>query len=753
MADITNDFYSVNGKEKYGNISIPYASKLLSEIIEFLNRGGVDHNTLFTNIDTFKKFIKYPINKDIEENLEKLRRMFEIQSDDTIKKMSFGDPLFRNQINIENLLGIVRHHLTIENEFLAKIIIGKTVDENEIIQSIEMIETLISNANELIGLVQKSLNAINDVTIRDFSKINIEKSNCSREKLMFEGMRQLIEKNKELNELRIKLDLFKKAGKLSVLWEDLKKLIIELEKKYQEYGVNNEKDLLEMLEYIKRLIANLISIGYILEGTDGQLSLEDIIIRVYNNVIRPIMSIPPSPKIDNDVTEIVQKMYAIKDSLPIHIKNMTRIQSEQEVGHHMRRYLDSYCSYVHKHQNTINKKYIDSMGELCRMFGNSGENITPNVNSKCCSLAKSCCSGFKTSKSRITLKMVEDSLAPLFTRHDILSIPRADRDDVFMYVWHHLGLGNIFELYKEYFMTQTTIDLINRIKSIKILDLDKEISSIDRFLELYYILIDKIKRLKDLIKLLEGTSIEEIERRIAVLQTEISQLDIKHRQLIGEIEDDLTKTIIIFEQLIREMVDINKFYQGFDSASVIYNDKLSLFFDVKSRSMKGGVLGENIPSIRYPLNEFIDLLNADVSKSIASHDRLMLYCQRSAILKSRYALLYNRLRQYNKCVIDVVLFNLYKLTTFRDVLSEKIMIKRFVGIDEMKKMKRMIDELISSNDEKKNQYAVIIDISGRLFDSFFKNVTKLHDSDCVDIKLTNYIIDFILVINFCKKIV
>lgn len=742
MADIINDFQSVNGKEKYGNISIPYASKLLSEIIDFLNRGGIDHNTLFTNIDTFRKFIKYPIDKDTEENLEKLRKMFDVQSDDTTKRMSFGDPLFRNQINIENLLSIVKHHLTIENEFLAKIMVGKTVDENEVARSTEIIEESILNTNELIGLVQKSINSINIITMRDFSSINVEKASCSRETLMFEGIQQLINKNKELNELRIKLDLFKKAGDLGVLKEDLNKLIIELEKKYKEYGVSNEKDLRDLIEYIRRLILKLISIGYIQEGIDGKLSLEDIIIRVYNNVIRPIMNIPASKTIDNNVPEIVKKMYAIKDSLPT--RNMTKSQSEQQVGHHMRRYLDSYCSYVHKHQATINQKYIDSMGELCRMFGNSGENITPNVNSKCCSLAKQCCGSFKSSKFRITLKMIEDNLAPLFTRQEILSIPRADRDDVFMYVWHQLGLDDIFGTYKEYFMSQTTIDMISRFKTIKILDLDKEIEMIDRILDQYYELIEKINRLKDLIKLLEGTSIGELERRIAILQTEVSQLDLKHKRLIEEIEADLTKTITIFEQLIREMVDINKFYQSFDVTLVMYNDKLNQFFDVKTRNMNGGT--------RYQLKEFIELLNTDVSKSIAAHDKLMLYCRRSAILKSRYTLLYNRLRQYNKCVIDVVLFNLYKLTTFRDVILEKIVINRFIGIDELKKMKRSVDELISSNDEKKNKYAVIADISGKLFDSFFKKVTKLHDSDCVDIGLTNYIIDFILVINFCKKL-
>jgi hypothetical protein len=393
----------------------------------------------------------------------------------------------------------------------------------------------------------------------------------------------------------------------------------------------------------------------------------------------------------------------------------------------------------------VNPKYIAMMKNICKILGNFSANITPDQQ------IKQCCGSFESPKL-ITLKMIEDDLVPLCTEQTMLQVKAVDSDIMFMYVWHQLDLNDILRAYERYFMTPTMSDIVGRFKTMKITDLVEEITMIGKIPKRYHDLIENINRLKDLIKLSEGTNIEQLKKRVDSLQSDISQLDIKHKQLLKEIEADLTKTIEIFEQSIREMVDINKFYQNFDITSAIYSNELNQFFDVKTKNMSGGDLGSNIVSTKYSLNNFIELLNADISKSIAAHDKLMLYCQKSAILKSRYTLLYNKLRQYNKSVIDIVLFNLYKLTTFRDIISEKMVINRFIKIDELKEMKILVDGLILNDDKRKNKYAVVIGIASKLFDSFFEKVKNLHDSDCIDIGLTNYIIDFILIINFCKKL-
>lgn len=66
--------------------------------------------------------------------------------------------------------------------------------------------------------------------------------------------------------------------------------------------------------------------------------------------------------------------------------------------------------------------------------------------------------------------------------------------------------------------------------------------------------------------------------------------------------------------------------------------------------------------------------------------------------------MYNKLRQYNKMIVELIWFNLFKLITIRDIIDGKIKLKRYIDFHTLQTLMKNLDNISASRDK----YGLII---------------------------------------------
>ena len=733
MDDITKDFNDDNGREKYGNISIPYAIELLDEIINSLTNGTDAGRLLTVDINTLKRMIKYQIDADTKEQLEKIYVMNIPKSDDTTKHMSFGDPIFRNQINIGELIKIVEQHLKIENNFIASFIktnsgtvqgTNVSLDESELTNNIDNIDKYIIATERILGIIQKSINNCSKITSKDYSDVKIVISNCSDGNVSFGGLQQLIDSREELKYYQTIMDIQKEKGDITIIKKEIEKLNDELKSKYEMFNAKDEKELFDNVAKLSKLIGKLIEFNYMRKDIDEKMSFDHLIVYIYNHIICKIMKRP----VENDAYKIIRIMRQIRDTSQI-----TDAEIDEKFKPIINKCLSSYCGWLKKNVRA-DEKHKDRVKELCGFFQKIGETS-----------GMECCKGTAIRKDKITLKILENTIVFLVSTEILGKIIKPDDGIIiFMYLWYHIGIGDIVETYEENFVDKKHInEMTIKFQKNDIMDLQKEVGDISQMKGIIEELRRKISDLTESLKIISAFTPEQLEEKIVILNKNIDLLNRKTNTFRDEIEYDLSETIKIYETLVKDMKIIDEFYKGFERTSQLYNYKMEEFFDVSNRNMRGGV--------KYTLNDFVKLINSNTKLTMTMNNKLMSYCKKSSELKSRYASLYNKMVYYNRIIMDNVLYNLYRLTTIRDIIKEKYFVNRYIKLGEIRAMKHKLDNIGTDIDGMAYKYAIIINIANKLVGNIVQKSPNHGDEICIDISKTNYIVDFMLTIIFCKN--
>lgn len=713
MADIVTDFNAVDGRNKYGNISVPKADKLLDGIIEFLKNG---HSVPELNGDFLKKFIDPSAKYDDEmrENLSKLVHFFDIPKD-KIEKLTLDDSLIGNQLDVGKLINIVKNHLASENLFMVNVFKNyQGMNEKEIIVAIEKINNDIFTCNTLIGQIQKSSNNMNEIIHKDFSDVKIEKSECSKEYVTFGVTLDIEKKQEELDKIKKTLSekesILQQKKDIGKIEADLLKSKTQMSEMCKKFNAKDGKDLIEKLENINEVLRLTMWI-YKLNGVGGsEVGFDDIMIRLFNNILRHMMQPVHAPV--TDPQKIVEILSQYKGKLQN--KDAPNEKIMEIINHQIKGMANRYRTYVNK-----NPRVIQAYKDKLELY----ESISKGSNPK-----------------NITIDMIEKYYLSLVMGDLVVSVPIVSKDDLFMFIWNNLKIDEISDMYKKYTLLTRKMD--DKYKKLTLSEAEKQKKEITKLIDDAKKLQETINGLEDLIRIMKSEDLDatiiNLKKKMEVINSELRDIETSMKRMNDEIEKDLTITISIFKKLSSHMNVVNKFYYDTDKMT----DGIDKSFDISSRTMNGGA--------NYSLTDFMKIIKENVNDNTKVYKLLMEYCQKSSTLKSRYTVMYNKLKEFNKSVINVVLFNLFKLTTFRDMNNGTVKIGKYITIKELKEMRENVN-LWGTNKNNLGQYVIMTNIANKLLGRIFE-LSQFNDEECINLENTKHILDFILVINFCKNI-
>ena len=180
---------------------------------------------------------------------------------------------------------------------------------------------------------------------------------------------------------------------------------------------------------------------------------------------------------------------------------------------------------------------------------------------------------------------------------------------------------------------------------------------------------------------------------------------------------------------------MTKFYQQYKNEPIIATETLNV-----DKSLFGG-------------NRLIDFLaeigsNAKSSKNLERN--LFEYNNVITIVKSRFTVMYNKIRYLNKLLTNVMFYSLFKLVAFNDIVNEKVVLNRFVNIQDLKGMIDIISGYLASKQDKVKICEAVGAFSINLFQKTIEKITN--PAQCIDITKSNYVVDYVLGIYLATKL-
>jgi hypothetical protein len=276
----------------------------------------------------------------------------------------------------------------------------------------------------------------------------------------------------------------------------------------------------------------------------------------------------------------------------------------------------------------------------------------------------------------------------------------------------------------------------NFIKSILIKDIDKTIQN-------YRANIIECKFLPKIQIILKQINEERKTKNtpIPIILQEIEQT--KKLAIINKLQPTIQNDLKIIYQILTELnlniSKINNLYIKIDGVQMFNDTEFQLIQKQLQKIQQGGD--------KYNRQQLDDILNLMSTQNIKLYKNLSEYCNLSVNLKSRYHILYSKMKQMNKNIVDIIFYCVFKINTLNNILLEGFDIPNIIKIGDVKKYQNIINEI--SNSTKSNAYSVMLKIASSLFNKIISSSSNLSDDDCIDIKNTNYKFELILCIKFC----
>lgn len=723
MGDITKDFQSV--KEMFGKIGMSAAEELLDEINLFLKNTPDNFSQL--NAKYFSKFDKkIPIEK-IESMLNAVR----VLDDDTVGPNPFNYLQVDDVVNLDSLLNVVKQFAMAEKKFLLTTYTDAQkshLDPNKIKLMIDKNKRAVSVIEDILSILQMSINTIDEKMKNDFEDLKIDIGKCANDLFMFEVQQNEYLMGKKIENEKLLLKRYQRilGDGINVTSDKLMQNESEMERMNAEFKVNDVKGYLDAIENHMRYVSIIKNLGYLNEIANSPLKIDDNLNRLYKKILLPLsgeyfgkINATIDEKKNYDSNTIIKHIFEIKSVLKKY-----NILDNTDFYDNCKKLISPYLESVAGMCNTRLEYYKQKKIYEHKIIATCKKIISVNK------------------KAKITLTDVQDTIVPNL-RRDVLTgqtivneKAKNARDGIYMLFFYYIRPDTLFENLEKY---DKMIGIINDdVKNIKVNMVDEKMRELSDKLDRYKKLNERGVELEDDVKLLKS---DELPQKIRDANENIIMYERDRKegvqQLKKNIDEDLTTTIEIFRMLIERNKMLEDFYAKSSDGAMISTSDLVKSFDPESRSFVGGTL--------YNSGDFVEILNKNFDISGEIQQNLSIYCQTTSVVKSKYTAMYNGLRNLNKMVADMILFNLFKLTTYRDVCNDVIKINRFINRKDIIVMRDAIDNFLMTNKRSR-----IFELVGNRTKILFKRVidymekNNISDDRCCDIMSSNYVIDFVL---------
>jgi len=485
--------------------------------------------------------------------------------------------------------------------------------------------------------------------------------------------------------------------------------------KSQEYGIK----LLEKIVNLNKTINNPKNIS---------IDIDQNIINIYNNKIRNILRDLPENNNVNNIFKLLDEKYNDQDDDSIVIEYE---KCNQTIKDYINESIKISETVQNKDNSILYKKIFDlqKIIKTTKNYSLSEKNIQDlletfiskevvfirikqMMDKQISNKAKKC----------LILKIYDKSGFLMYKKFvESLTEEIQDNQDYLKILLH-----NLFE--------KPTFN--NFIKSILVKDIDKIIQN-------YRANIIECKLLPK-IKIILKQINEERKTKNTPISTILQEIEqTKKMEKINKLQPIIQNDLKIIYQILTELnlniSKINNLYIKIDGVQMFNDTEFQLIQKQLHKLQQGGD--------KYNRQQLDDILNLMSTQNIKLYKNLSEYCNLSVNLKSRYHVLYSKMKQMNKNIVDIIFYCVFKINTLNDILLEGFDIPNIIKIADVKKYQNIINEI--SNSTKSNAYSIMLKIASSLFNKIISSATNFSDDDCIDIKNTNYNFEVILCIKFC----
>lgn len=704
MSNITSEFEKNNGQNNYGKIGVPRAIMLLDKIEQFL--GDASQYTQYdaSILKNFATKMKQSVSEThtITGTKVELPRNISVES----------------QINLQPLLNNAKQHLVSENKFKMSVY-SNNLSDAKIIERIKTINETIVRVDNLLVIVTMNMPKTSDALT--FKKDGIQFGVCNNSKFTFEyGMsqQQITNELKTITEqVEIREKLMETKNELPKMERTISELINKRTQIENEIGIKTIGEFEgKIQDYTDFITTSLEDIELLRRGRD---SIEADIVWMYNNVIYKILrNHKKLAEIKNITDENVNSVVSFIDKLK---PTLTEEECNTQMNAYALYVISTYYNFNRDHPNS--KAYQKKHDWICSIFG---KDTNGKVIDQC---------NIKNVSKIVTINPedVKEQLLPMINGETILGIKGIDPQLLLNYIIYKFKLEQLKTNYDKYTKIRVMYNK-NHIKpseSAKIYE--NQLIEFKKIINQITILQHDIDIIKD-----PNTQkyTNELKQTIIQLQQKERELNENIMRINNEVEKDIDETIDIFNDMKKYLQMINKYYKTIDTSEIIF-DNFDNLFDNENKIMIGGT--------KYDFEKFAENIKSDITRTSTIRELLTMYCNRSGALKSKYTALYNKFREWNKIVINMIMYNLFRLTTIRDINKDKIFVPRYITYKNFIEMREYINSTAVYKDiELQNKYFTVIDNAKKLLSV----VQYTNKENCIDIMTSQYILEFILLIVF-----